>query len=410
MNLDNHILNLADQCVKCGMCLPHCPTYLATQLESESPRGRIAIIQGLISNKITSNKSALAHIDNCLTCRACEKICPSDVSYGSLLDEFKTRQKGKLQSSRKTLLKSLIRFVLLNSTLNSWIVSSAKILRLEKTIGLSKPLPEQSRNIYFNNKTIYPTHNPDYQTKNNVVGLFIGCTGSSFDRKTLNDVIFVLNAIGFEVKISNTAKCCGALDSHAGRAQSALQLATENIKVFNNLNVDHIIYFASGCGAQLSEYHLINWNTTEQQESAKLFTNKLSEVSKFIHLHWPSSIVFDKSTLSIAVHEPCTHRNVLRESDSGYLLLQRIPGITIKPLQENKFCCGAAGDYMMTHKTMANKLRLPKINELQQLNPNLLLTTNIGCALHLRKGLFSAKLTIPVKHPVSLIADLMKKT
>jgi len=392
------------------MCLPHCPTYLATQLESESPRGRIAIIQGLINKQISSNKTALAHIDNCLTCRACEKICPSDVNYGALLDQFKIKTKGTLQAPQKRILKSLIRFVLQNSTLNSWMITNARLFGLKNLIGLSNYKPTHSQAVYFRNKTLYPTHNLELQAEKLTIGLFVGCTGSSFDKQTLNDVIVVLNTIGFDVKLSQPVKCCGALDSHSGNQQAAIQLATDNIKQFHNLNVDHIVYFASGCGAQLSEYHQFNWTTAELREDAVLFTSKLSEVTKFIHQHWPDKVDFVKTVKTIAIHEPCTHRNVLKESDIGSKLMSRISGITILPLTENKLCCGAAGDYMMTHKKMANTLRAPKLHEITQLAPDIVLTTNVGCALHLRKGLSKNNQAIPVMHPVSLIAELIKKT
>src|SRR5690349_23443673 len=85
-NLTPAPLRDADLCVKCGMCLPHCPTYGVTRDESESPRGRIALMQALASGAIAANAAMEAHLDGCLTCRACEVVCPAQVPYGRLID------------------------------------------------------------------------------------------------------------------------------------------------------------------------------------------------------------------------------------------------------------------------------------------------------------------------------------
>ena len=40
------------KCVHCGFCLQACPTYLATGLETESPRGRIALMKAVNEERI----------------------------------------------------------------------------------------------------------------------------------------------------------------------------------------------------------------------------------------------------------------------------------------------------------------------------------------------------------------------
>jgi glycolate oxidase iron-sulfur subunit len=99
----------------------------------------------------------------------------------------------------------------------------------------------------------------------------------------------------------------------------------------------------------------------------------------------------------------------LKESDIAAKLLGRINGVTLVPLQENKFCCGAAGDYMIMHKKMATTLRAAKLSEISQLKLDLLVTTNVGCALHLRKGLHTENQAVTVVHPISVIAELLTK-
>ena len=73
------------KCVDCGFCTATCPTHLLLGDELDSPRGRIYLVKQLLEGgEVTARTQT--HLDRCLTCRACETICPSGVRYGGLAD------------------------------------------------------------------------------------------------------------------------------------------------------------------------------------------------------------------------------------------------------------------------------------------------------------------------------------
>src|SRR4249919_647896 len=79
------LLALADRCVQCGLCQPHCPTYRLDATEAESPRGRIAYMKAVAAGSLAPTPLGDLHLDHCLACRRCEGVCPAGVEYGRLL-------------------------------------------------------------------------------------------------------------------------------------------------------------------------------------------------------------------------------------------------------------------------------------------------------------------------------------
>src|SRR5690349_4217607 len=84
---DDHppALNLLDDCVHCGFCLPTCPTYALWGEEMDSPRGRIYLMREGVEGEPMSD-SMVQHIDACLGCMACVTACPSGVQYDKLVE------------------------------------------------------------------------------------------------------------------------------------------------------------------------------------------------------------------------------------------------------------------------------------------------------------------------------------
>jgi len=201
--------------------------------------------------------------------------------------------------------------------------------------------------------------------------------------------IKLLNAIGYEVLVPPQQGCCGAIHQHNG--QSAAGLIDNNIAVFNALEVDAVLHTATGCGAMLSEYQ-------NDDEAGQLFRQRLCDISDFLLEHWPDDLQLTSSKLKVAVHEPCSQRNVLKNQQTVYALLQKIPGLSIAALADNPICCGAGGSYMLTHPDNAGQLRALKQQIIAASSADVVVSGNFGCAVYLNADGGG------VEHPLQLLA------
>ena len=397
----------------CGLCLPHCPTYLKTRDEAESPRGRISLIQGLNSGRLPYSEKLAGHLDRCLTCRACEAVCPSGVRYGEIIDgaraalseqrppaprwrQLAWRWATRAVSDRRRLYRDtrLLRLIqksgLQTLARLSGLSRRGTLARLDALLPPLQPLPA------------WPKYIPALGPARGNVGLFLGCASDAVDRDTLNAAVQILTRLGYGVHLPAAQTCCGALHLHAGEAATARSLAQRNLAAFNAQSFDAIITVASGCGATLAEYPRNNGNA---------FTAPVRDISDFLNdIDWPDDIHCAPLPEKVAVHDPCTLSHVLRKQQAPYSLLARIPQIVLIALPDKHRCCGAAGSYMLSQPDMAESLRADKIAALKHSGAEILLTSNIGCALHLRAGLRAAGSDVEIMHPVTLLARQMKST
>jgi glycolate oxidase iron-sulfur subunit len=399
----NNLLADADLCVKCGLCLPHCPTYNKTQNENESPRGRIALIQAWAGKHLETSKKLVEHIDNCLLCRSCERACPAVVPYGRLINNFREQIKNERDA---TLSVSLLKRITHNKAAGRLAQSGLKFYQttaLQKTARLLK-LPELLRldkidrllPDYHEPKPLAPFYPATADVKGNV-GLFVGCMGSLLDHETVDAAIKVLTAAGFNVSIPEQQTCCGALDLHDGDTETSEQLAAANCTAFADKNLDAIVTIASGCGSQMREYRQAD------------FAKKVVDISQFlIKSGCDLSSQLLPLAASVCLHTPCSLKNVMREEQGALKLLQQIPGIKIRPLPATIQCCGSAGSYMLDHPQMSQALLNDLLHAALEDQPEYLVSSNIGCALHISAGLKERGIALEVLHPVTLIARQLK--
>jgi glycolate oxidase iron-sulfur subunit len=419
-SIKDRVTEESNQCVACGLCLPHCPTYRLLQSEADSPRGRIALMSGAANGRISMNARFVEHMERCLTCRACEAACPNKVAYGDLIDQTKamiaqqTKSDGKKRSAslqdllilflhwpkRLESLRRLFSFAQRSNALR-WFgklsrLSEHRLFRFVAQLPQVKFPYVGTGDGYAHPGNSWRGVYPAQGQVRGSVGLFLGCVARITDVETLNASIYVLNRLGYTVHVPSAQTCCGAIDRHRGALMQADSLTQQNKKAFSELSLNAIISAASGCGVQLLESGVAGKQVD------------VMDISHFLVAAdgW-GDVKIAPLPQKIWVHEPCTLRNVLRSQQYPYQLLARIPGVQAMPLVGNDQCCGAAGVYFMEQPDLADQLLDEKLVQIKENEVSCLVTSNIGCAMYIAHGLHGKSLAVKVMHPVALLARQM---
>jgi glycolate oxidase iron-sulfur subunit len=392
---ESRIAALAGQCVKCGLCLPDCPTYRVAASEAESPRGRIAFAQALAQGTLEATPSVLAHLDQCTACMACERVCPSKVRYGELIVTTRAwlhdgKGAGGLAwlVACPRLLGALLRVANLPGLRQ--ILQGRVVRALLRPFGLERAVVEIPR---LPRVAAAPARASASASPRGRVGLFLGCVAASVDRDVHAAARSLLQALGYEVVLPATQGCCGALALHDGDAAQADRLAQALQAAFADANVDTLLVSASGCFGTLRDHVFADAGV------------RVREIHEFIAADGRiGALTFRPLSERIALHTPCTQRNVARAEGAVTRLLARIPQLRIDALPAAPGCCGAAGDYFLRHPDIADALRAQTLDAALAPPPDRLVTSNVGCRIFLGNGLRQRQTEIPVTHPLVLLA------
>lgn len=377
-------------CVHCGFCLSSCPTYGLLGDELDSPRGRIYLIKSALEgNPVSAN--SLDHLDRCLTCRSCETTCPSGVEYGHLLDigrEFFE------QASPRNPWQRLVRFTLRKSLTTPWMFNAAikalPFLRHSKAVKFSVEELALQQQLRDRSETMQQS-----------VLLISGCIQPALAPNINQASIKVLNKLGFNVLQTPQAQCCGAIEQHLSGHKDALKQVKANVDAwcdYLDQGVQAIISNASGCGAMIKDYvHLLR-NERDYVEKAKRVVEATHDISEFL-LKQDLSILTHYDNQKITFHSPCTLQHGQKLQGVVEKTLRKL-GYRVNPVQDAHLCCGSAGTYSIFQPEISKQLRTNKLENLLVKDPEIIVTANIGCLMHLQKGTDT-----PVKHWIELFSE-----
>lgn len=400
-------------CMRCGMCLPNCPTYKETFLETASPRGRVALVRKLQEGELDQSERLLEFLSLCLDCQACASACPCGVNAGELVAEFTCERKAecglsfmedlilrKLVPHPDRLESSMVPMRLYQNIGLQKLVRKLGILKmfpkpLERMEGLLPTLPDQPLRQEISEVT------PAIGELRGTVGFFLGCVMSLIFSDASRATIKLLSSLGYRVITPKNQVCCGAPNMLGGDLDGLKEAARTNIEIFGDYEVDFIVTDCGGCGAELKKYgHHI------ESEPAEAFSAKVRDISQVLAMHAGELRAKLKPLdMKVTYHDPChiSHCQGIRKEPRD--LLKMIPGLQYSELNEADSCCGSAGTYNIIKPEMSDLILQRKLDNISATGAEVLVTGNPGCLLQLKKGLADQLPGVRIMHLTEVLAQ-----
>jgi glycolate oxidase iron-sulfur subunit len=389
-------------CVHCGLCLPHCPTYQETGRESSSPRGRIYLMRGVAEQRIPLDELVVDEMSFCLACRACESACPAGVRYGHLVEGMRAEidARGARGRLARFVERAALRRVVASRRVLHAFSGALRVyqrsglqraLRATRLLSLAPPLARMERMLpRVPDPHRAPLLVPAQGARRGRVAFFSGCVMPELFGPVNAATIEVLARNGFEVAIPAGQGCCGALHRHSGDPEAADRLHARNREAFATDDFDALILNSAGCGAAL-------------RDAGDALARKVRDVTEFLAeagLREAPRVL----RVRVAYDDPCHLLHGQRVAAQPRALLRAIPGLELFDLPGCRDCCGAAGIYNLTQPEMSAQLLARKVQAIRDSAPQVVATGNPGCLLQIGAGVRAAGLPVEVLHPIELLA------
>ena len=345
--------SVVQQCMHCGLCLPTCPTYDATKLERNSPRGRIALMRAIADDRLEATKAFGDEMYFCLGCLACMTACPAGVNYAELFEHARAEaeQSGVLNSPKRSLIRNFTLRWLFMDLNRLQLVGRA--IRLYQQLGLQtflrrsgilKLLPQRLRELEAMTPTIQAKFSADLVApitpaighKKYRVAVLTGCAQDLMFSDVNRDTVEVLARNGCEVVTLPEQLCCGSLHAHNGEWELAQQLARKNIDQFPPDTFDAIITNAAGCGSHLKHYAKLLEDDPAYEKRAHLWDAKVKDIHEWLaHIGIQTPPAIDRLPQTVTYHEACHLCHGQKITAQPREVLHAIPNLNLIELTES---------------------------------------------------------------------------
>jgi glycolate oxidase iron-sulfur subunit len=167
----------------------------------------------------------------------------------------------------------------------------------------------------------------------------------------------------------------------------------------------------------MKEYAHIFSDDAQWGPRAKRVSGKTKDITEFLIEtgFWPATaelqdhgksagaVVSGIKGKRVSYHDACHLVHTQKISAQPRELLKMVPGIEYVELPEASWCCGSAGIYNIVRYDDSMKMLDRKVDNIQAIHPDVIVTGNPGCMLQIQHGLKEKGMNVELMHTATFL-------
>jgi glycolate oxidase iron-sulfur subunit len=420
----NDIFNFnitADDCVKCGKCIPVCTIHNVNADEVTSPRGFLDLLGAYKSGKLELDKTAKDIFESCFLCTACVEVCPKSLPTDMVIEQVRSdiAQKFGIAWYKKAFFL-LLRYRWMNDLAFKlgWTFQTCGFkIKSDVDSMTSKfnlPMLKTDRVLPSLRKTSFLNSHPEEINNGGKrkVAIFIGCLGNYNYKDVGDSLLEILEVLEIDAFLAKDQKCSSAPAYFTGDFDTVDSNAKFNIAYFESFSkdVEAIIVPEATCSAMLKiDYEHYFHDQPDWRARARVVMDKVFMATEWLQKHTNlEQLLADKkkNTKIVTYHDPCHARKMQGIHEEPRNLIRQ--NYKIVEMSDPNSCCGFGGVTMQSEKYhFAQAAGKPKAAMIKNTQADVVSAECSACRMQINNSMGIDSKTV-FKNPIELIAEALR--
>lgn len=417
-------------CMRCGMCQSVCPLFDQTGREADVARGKLALLDGLMSRMLSDPEAVEARLNRCLLCGSCAANCPSGVRVLEIFIKARailTEYSG-LPPAKRAILRGVLANPSLMNRLTRWSAKSQPLVSrpVNDIVGTScarigGDLLKGRHFVPMASEAFHaqvPELNIPAGASGLRVGFFPGCLLDKFFPRIAHAVISVLKHHEVGIFMPADQGCCGIPALSSGDTRTFAKLLRYNLEKFETGEFDYVVTACATCTSTLKELWPIMAETAGVDPvRVRKFSERTLDIHEFLVCNLSTQTVAGEpedaadagNAPVVTYHDPCHLRKSLGVFEAPRQLIRRHSGYRFREMENADTCCGMGGSFNLQHYDISSRIGAEKQKNIAETGCAVVATGCPACMMQISDALSRAGNRIAVKHAIEIYLEALKE-